>query len=176
LILPVFCIRRVYSGSIFFSLVLILRIPAYLGIKGDHFFSDENFFGTRFTYNWGTTICITHPILRKIECNKFVCNEFVLVLVPIDLIQFVFSNCIRSVCTKLIQICYIHIRYIQFCLKIGHVIQIVVHQFVHKMTDKKIHKSEKNWSPLILRYTGIRRISTKEKKSILLKPHVAEIR
>ncbi len=34
LILCVFCIRRVYRGSIFFSLVLILRISAYLGING----------------------------------------------------------------------------------------------------------------------------------------------
>jgi hypothetical protein len=48
--------------------------------------------------------------------------------------------------------------------KIRHVIQIVVHQFVHKMLAKKNLKSEKNWSPFIPRYTGIRRISTKEKK------------
>jgi hypothetical protein len=34
----VFCIRRAYRGSIFFSLVLILRIPVYLRIKGDQFF------------------------------------------------------------------------------------------------------------------------------------------
>jgi hypothetical protein len=44
LILRVFCVRRVYRGSIFFSLVLILRICAYLGIKGDQFFSDLGFF------------------------------------------------------------------------------------------------------------------------------------
>jgi hypothetical protein len=39
-------------------------------------------------------------VLRKIECIEFVCNKFVLVLVPIDLIQFEFSNYIRSICTK----------------------------------------------------------------------------
>ncbi len=44
MILCVFRIRRVYMGSIFFSLVLILCIPAYLGIKGDRFFSDLGFF------------------------------------------------------------------------------------------------------------------------------------
>ncbi len=47
--------------------------------------------------------------------------------------------------------------------KIGQVIQIIVHQFVHKMSAEKI-LSEKNWSPFIPRYAGIRRISTKEKK------------
>ncbi len=36
--------------------------------------------------NWYTTICITCPNLRKIECNAFVCNEFVLVLLLIDII------------------------------------------------------------------------------------------
>ncbi len=51
LILRVFCVRRVYRGSIFFSLVLILRIRAYLGIKGDRFFSDLGFFfGAHFVY------------------------------------------------------------------------------------------------------------------------------
>jgi hypothetical protein len=43
MILPVFRERRVYRGSIFLFLVLILRIPAYLGIKGDQFFSDDFF-------------------------------------------------------------------------------------------------------------------------------------
>ncbi len=50
MILCVFCIRRVYMGSIFFSLVLILRIPMYPGIKGDQFFSDLMFFGAHFMY------------------------------------------------------------------------------------------------------------------------------
>jgi hypothetical protein len=44
LILCVFHVHRVYRGSIFFSLVLILRIPVYLGINGDHFFSDFRIF------------------------------------------------------------------------------------------------------------------------------------
>jgi hypothetical protein len=51
LILRVFRIRRVYRGSFFFSLVLILRIPLYLGIKGDQFFTDLRIFlGARFMY------------------------------------------------------------------------------------------------------------------------------
>ncbi len=40
--------------------------------------------------NWCTTICITCPILHKIECNKFACNKFVLVLLQIDIIQSLF--------------------------------------------------------------------------------------
>jgi hypothetical protein len=102
LILRVFHIRRVYRGSICFSLVLILHIPAYLGIKGDQFFTDRDFFGARFLYElmYDTTICITCPILREIECVKFVCKKIVLVLVQIDLIQFEFSNCIRPIRTK----------------------------------------------------------------------------
>jgi hypothetical protein len=51
LILRVFCIHWVYRGLIFSSLVLILRIHTYLGIKGDQFFSDFGFFfGARFMY------------------------------------------------------------------------------------------------------------------------------
>jgi hypothetical protein len=51
LILRDFLVRRVYRGLIFFSLELILHIPAYLGIKGDQFFSDLYiFFGARFMY------------------------------------------------------------------------------------------------------------------------------
>jgi hypothetical protein len=37
--------------------------------------------------NWSTTICITCPILREIECNEFVCNVFVLDLLQIDKVQ-----------------------------------------------------------------------------------------
>ncbi len=37
---------------------------------------------------WSTTICITCLILHEIECNNFVCNKFVLVLLQIVL-QFV---------------------------------------------------------------------------------------
>ncbi len=34
--------------------------------------------------------------LRKIECIEFECNEFVLVLVQIDLIHFQYTICISS--------------------------------------------------------------------------------
>ncbi len=91
-----------------------------------------------------TTICITCPILCKIECNKFVCNEFVIVLAQIDLIQFESSNCIRSICTKfgtkLLHTNSLHSishKNRTFLRKIGHVIQIVVHQFIHKMSGEK---------------------------------------
>jgi hypothetical protein len=62
--------------------------------------------------------------LREIECIKFECNEFVLVLVQIDLICLEHSICISSTSIetntnplvqlelKLIQICYIQGRYI----------------------------------------------------------------
>jgi hypothetical protein len=94
--------------------------------------------------NWCTTICITCPILRKIECIEFVCNKFVLVLVQINLIQFEFSNCIRSICTKT-NTNSLHTNSIHSISrknwtnshKIGHVIQIVVHQFVHKTSAEK---------------------------------------
>jgi hypothetical protein len=52
------------------------------------------------------------------------------------------------------------------------VIQIAVRQFVRKTSAKKVLKSEKNWSPFIPRYAGMRRISTKEKKMIPYKPYV----
>jgi hypothetical protein len=120
-------------GSIFFSLVLILPIPAYLGIKEDQFFSDlRNFLVLVLCTNWCTTICITFPILHEIECNKFVCNKFVLVLVQIDLIQFENSNCIRSIFTKF-DTNLLHTNLLHSILrknwtishKIGNVIQIV---------------------------------------------------
>jgi hypothetical protein len=145
LILPVFHIRRDYRGSIFFSLLLFLCIPVYLGIKGDHFFQTSEFFSALvLRTNWCTTICITCPILRKIvrflreiECIEFVCNKFVLVLVQIDLIQFENSNCIRSICTKT-NTNSLHTNSIHsISRKIGHVIQIVVHQFVHKTSSEK---------------------------------------
>jgi hypothetical protein len=94
------------------------------------------------------------PILHKIECNEFVCNKFVFVLVHIDLIQFENSNCIRSICTKTntnsIHAYSIHsiLRKNQTILrKIGQVIQIVVHQFVRKTSAEK-KMSEKIGPPL----------------------------
>ncbi len=138
LILRVFCVRRVYRESILFSLVLILRIPAYLGIKGDQFFSDRIFFLVLvMCTNWCNAICITCPILCEIECIQFVCNEFVLVLVQIDLKQFENSNCIRSIWTKT-NTNSLHTNSIHsISRKSGHMIQIVVHQFVHKTSAEK---------------------------------------
>ncbi len=43
--------------------------------------------------------------LRKIECNEFECNEFVLVLVQIDLIHFEHQFVLVQLELKLIQIC-----------------------------------------------------------------------
>ncbi len=82
--------------------------------------------------------------LRKIECNEFVCSKFVLVLVQIDLIQFEHSNYIRSICTKT-NTNSLHTNSIHsisrknwtISRKIGHVIQIVVHQFVRKTSTEK---------------------------------------
>ena len=56
--------------------------------------------------------------LREIECIKFECNEFVLVLVQIDLIYFEQSICISSTWIKTItnplvqlKLKLIHLRY-----------------------------------------------------------------
>ncbi len=99
MILPVFRVRRVYRGSIFFSLVLILRISAYLGIKGDQFFSDLGFFfGACFRYKLVYyNLYHASNFIAKIECNEFVRNKFVSNLVQIDLILFEYTNCIRSI-------------------------------------------------------------------------------
>jgi hypothetical protein len=75
-------------GSIYFSLVLILCIPVYLGIKGDLFYHTDFFWRSFYVQLGVLNFFITCPILRKIKCNEFVCNKFVLVLVQIDLIKF----------------------------------------------------------------------------------------
>ncbi len=65
--------------------------------------------------------------LRKIECIKFECNAFVLVLVQIDLIHFEHTKCIGSTSFKT-NTNPLHLRLIHTILcKIGHVIQIVPH-------------------------------------------------
>ncbi len=95
----------------------------------------------------------------------------VLVLVQIDLIQFENSNCISSIYTKF-DTNSLHTNLLHSILcknwtilrKFGHVIHIVIHQFVRKTTAKNKPKSEKKWSPFTPRYAGICRISTKEKK------------
>ncbi len=72
-------------------------------------------------------------------------------------------DCIISICNKS-NTNSLHTNSLHSILhKIEHVIQIVVHQFVHKTTAKKYSFSlKKNQSPLIPRYAGIRKISTKE--------------
>ncbi len=129
--------------------------------------------------NWCTTICITCPILRKIECIEFVCNKFVLILVQIDLIQFEFSNCIKSISTKtntnLLHTNSIHsiLRKNQtISCKIGHVIQIVVHQYVHKTSSKKNRKSEKIGPPLSPGMQEYVESVLRRKKLIPYKPYV----
>ncbi len=145
-------------------------------MKGDQFFSDWGFFlALVLCTNWCTTIWIMCPILckivrflRKIECIKFVCTKFVLVLVQIVLLQFEFiqivlkqfvlkvinSNCIRSICTKT-NTNLLHTNLIR---------SISRKNWTILRAQKKIPKSEKNWSPFVPRYAQIRRISTKEKK------------
>ncbi len=64
--------------------------------------------------------------------SVFECNEFVLVLVQIDLIHFEHSNRISSTWTKT-NTNSLHSTSIHSILrKIGHMIQFVVHQFVRK--------------------------------------------
>ncbi len=168
LILCVYCVFRVYRGSIFFSLVLILRIPAYLGIKGIDFFQ-KRFFWRSFYIQIGVLKSVSPvqfygPIFMQNWMHQICMNKFVLVLVQIDLIKFENSNCIRSIWTKtntnLLHTNLIH----SMSRKIVHVVQIVVHQFVCNTSADKNVKSVKNWSPFIPRYAGICRISTKEKK------------
>jgi hypothetical protein len=102
------------------------------GLVWDHFLLDlRSLFGARFRYKLmyyyfyhRSDICEIIQFLRKIECIKFECNEFVLVLVQIDLIHFEHSICVSStkiktntnltvqLDLKLIQIRYIQGRYI----------------------------------------------------------------
>ncbi len=133
-----------FIGDRFFSLVLILRIPVYLGIKGDQFFSDLRIFQHLFYVQIGVLQFVSHVRFYAIssnfyakKCIEFVCNKFVLGLVQIDLIQFKNSKCIRLICTKtntnLLHTNSIH----KISRKIGHIIQIVVHQFVRKTSAEK---------------------------------------
>ncbi len=110
------------------------------GLFWDRFFLDLRiFFGARFgyklmyynLYHMSDSRKIVR-FLRKIECIKFECNEFDLVLVQIYLIHIEHSNCISSTWTKT-NTNSLHSRPIHsISHKIGHVIQIVVHQFVRK--------------------------------------------
>jgi hypothetical protein len=74
------------------------------GLFWDQFLLDlRSFFGARFRYklmyyyfDHRSDLREIIRFLRKIECIKFECNEFVLVLVQIDLIHFEHSICISS--------------------------------------------------------------------------------
>ncbi len=148
-----------FIGDQFFLLGTDSTYSCVPGDKGDQFFTDLEFFSALILRtNWCTTICITCPILHKIERIEFVCNKFVIVLVQIDLIQFEFSNYIRLICTEtntnLLRTNLIHsilCKNWTVLPKIGHVIQIIVHQFVCKTSAEKNLNSEKNWSPFIPR-------------------------
>jgi hypothetical protein len=74
------------------------------GLFWDRFLLDlRSFFGTRFRYKlmyyyfyYRSDLRKIIGFLREIECIEFECNEFVLVLVQIDLIHFEHSICISS--------------------------------------------------------------------------------
>jgi hypothetical protein len=150
----------------------MLRIPAYLWMKGGQIFSDLGFFSALvLRTNWCTTICITCPILREIECSKFVWNEFVIVLVEINLMQFEHSNRIRSICTKF-DTNSLHTNLLHSILpknrtilrKIGHVIKNGSTPICTQNERQKNFRLKKNQFSFTPRYAGIHRISTKEKK------------
>ncbi len=113
------------------------------GLFWDRFFLDLRiFFGAHFRYKL-TYYNLYHMsdlrenvrFLREIECIEYECNKFVLVLVQIDLIHIEHSNCISSTWTKT-NTNSLHSRSIHsISRKIGHMIQIVVHQFVRKMVS-----------------------------------------
>jgi hypothetical protein len=64
------------------------RVPGDQG--GPIFFRLKEFFSAVvLPTNRCTTICITCPILRKIEYEEFVCNKFVLVLLQME--GFIFA-------------------------------------------------------------------------------------
>jgi hypothetical protein len=77
--------------------------PHYFRADCFGFFSDLNFFGACFRHKLMYYILYHVSYLREIvqflceiECIEFECNEFVLVLVQIDLIHFEHSICISS--------------------------------------------------------------------------------
>jgi hypothetical protein len=148
---------------IFFLLSTDLHIPTYLGIKGDQFFFRlENLFRRLFYIQIGVLQFVSRVqfyakivrFLCKIKCIEFLCNKFVLVLVQIDLLQFEFSNCIRSICTKT-NTHSLHTNLLHsISRKNGHVIQIVVHQFVCKTSAKKKSDVCKKLVPLYPQVCG----------------------
>ncbi len=138
-----------YIGFIGINFFLLSTDSTYSRVHGDKggsfFFRLGIFFRRSFYVQIGVLQFVSrvqclHEIvrfLRRVECNKFVCNKFVSNLIQIDLIQFENSNCIRSICTKtnthLLHTNLLH----SISRKIRHVIQIAVHQFVHKKSAEK---------------------------------------
>jgi hypothetical protein len=90
------------------SLVLILQIPAWFGVKGDCFFQTRNFFGIHFTYklvyynlyhmstftqNWMLQICMYWI------CISFITNWYnTFCIIQIVLCQFIIK--LREICPK----------------------------------------------------------------------------
>ncbi len=108
-------------------------------VLGSFFLDFGIFFGARFRYKlmYYNLYHVSNlrkiiKFLNKFECIEFECNKFILVLVQIDLIHIEHSICISSTWTKT-NTNSLHSRSIHsISPKIGHVIQIVVDQFVRK--------------------------------------------
>ncbi len=114
----------------------------------------------------------TSDFYAKLNVTNFLCNKFVSNLVQIDLIQFEFSNCIRSICTKT-NTNLVHTNLLHSILrKIGHVIQIVVHQFVHKTSATKKSCLKKIGPPLSPGMREYVESVLRRKKLIPYKPYV----
>ncbi len=130
--------------------------PAYVGFIGDQFFllsidstyshipgDKRELIFFRLQNFFQRSINVQIGVLLFVSPLRFYAN-----LVQIDLIQFEFSNCIRSICTKTnTHSLHTNLSH-SISRQIGHVIQIVVHQFVRLSSAKKNPKSEKNLVPL----------------------------
>ena len=129
------------------------RVPGEKG--GPIFFSLKIFFQRSFQVQIGVLQFVSRVqfyaklsnFYAKLNVSNLYVTKFVLVLVQTDLIQFENSNHIRSICTKT-NTNSLHTNLMHSILRnIGHVIQIVVHQFVCKTSTHKIEKTHKMWSP-----------------------------
>jgi hypothetical protein len=67
----VFSVYVGFIGDHFCALVLILRIPADLGIKGDRFFSDMNFFWRSFYVQIGALQFVSHVQFYATSSNYY---------------------------------------------------------------------------------------------------------
>ncbi len=91
-----------YVGFIGDQFFFLSTDSTYSRVPGDNvgpFFFRRFFFGAHFMYKlvyynlyYVSNFTQNRPIFTRIECSKFVCNEFVLVYVQIDLIQFEHFN------------------------------------------------------------------------------------